>query len=105
MTSSDLILGIDPGAHGAIAILSGAGDLLDLHDMPAIEEVAGRPATNAPLLASIFAKANARIACCEYVGARPTDARTAAFSFGRARGCIEGIAGALGVPIVFVTPP
>lgn len=41
---------------------------------------------------------------CEFVGARPTDAKTAAFAFGRARGVIEGCAGALGLPIVFLTP-
>ena len=39
---------------------------------------------------------------CEFVGARPTDAKTAAFAFGRARGVIEGCAGALGLPIVFL---
>jgi hypothetical protein len=37
--------------------------------------------------------------------ARPTDAKVAAFAFGRARGVIEGCAGALGLPIVFLTPP
>jgi crossover junction endodeoxyribonuclease RuvC len=42
---------------------------------------------------------------CEFVAARPTDAKVAAFAFGRARGCIEGCAGALGLPIVFLTPP
>ena len=41
----------------------------------------------------------------EFVGARPTDAKVAAFAFGRARGVIEGCAGALGLPIVFLTPP
>jgi hypothetical protein len=35
----------------------------------------------------------------------PTDATVAAFAFGRARGVIEGCAGALGLPIVFLTPP
>ena len=39
----------------------------------------------------------------EFVGARPTDAKVAAFAFGRARGVIEGCAGAL-LPIVFLTP-
>jgi crossover junction endodeoxyribonuclease RuvC len=45
------------------------------------------------------------VAFCEFVGARPTDAKVAAFAFGRARGVIEGCAGALGLPIVFLTPP
>ena len=99
------IIGIDPGAHGAIAVLDEDGDLLEIHDMPAIEESAGRPATNAPLLASLLARTHGQRIFCEFVGARPTDSRTGAFTFGRARGVIEGAAGALGLPIEFLTPP
>jgi hypothetical protein len=99
-----MIVGIDPGA-GGVAILNERGELFEVHDMPAIEETAGRPSTNAPLLAALISKTQASIAYCEFVGARPTDARTAAFAFGRARGVIEGVAGALGLPIVFLTPP
>ena len=103
--SAPTILGIDPGAHGAIAVLDEAGDLLEVVDMPATPEANGRTATNGPLLAGILARSHARIAFCEFVGARPTDAKVAAFAFGRARGVIEGCAGALGLPIVFLTPP
>ena len=99
------IIGIDPGAHGAIAVLDERGDLIEVHDMPSLDEGNGRPATNAPLLAAILAKMRARIAFCEFVSARPTDARAAAFSFGRARGVIEGASAALALPIVFLTPP
>ena len=99
------ILGIDPGAHGAIAVLDEGGDLLEVVDMPSTAEANGRTATNAPLLAAILSRTNARIAFCEFVGARPTDAKASAFAFGRARGVIEGVAGALGLPIIFVVPP
>ena len=99
------ILGLDPGAHGAIALLDEGGQLLEVHDMPSTPEANGRSATSAPLLAAIIAKSHARIAYCEFVSARPTDAKVAAFAFGRARGVIEGVCGALGVPIVFITPP
>jgi crossover junction endodeoxyribonuclease RuvC len=100
-----VVIGIDPGAHGAIAVISAAGQLLDVIDMPSTPEANGRTATNAPLLAGILARWHARIAYVEFVGARPTDAKVAAFSFGRARGVIEGCAGALSIPIVFLTPP
>jgi crossover junction endodeoxyribonuclease RuvC len=100
-----MILGIDPGAHGAIAVLDDSGDLVEIHDMPSTVEANGRSATNAPLLAAILSRTKARIAFCEFVGARPTDAKSSAFAFCRARGVIEGCAGALGLPIVFVTPP
>ena len=98
------ILGIDPGGHGAVAVMNESGEIREIFDMPSTPEANGRTATNAPLLASVLARAHARIAFCEFVGARPTDARAAAFAFGRARGVIEGCAGALGLPIIFLTP-
>jgi crossover junction endodeoxyribonuclease RuvC len=100
-----VVFGIDPGAHGAIAVISAAGQLLDVIDMPSTPEANGRTATNAPLLAGILARWHARVAFCEFVGARPTDAKVAAFSFGRARGVIEGVCGALSLPVVFIAPP
>jgi crossover junction endodeoxyribonuclease RuvC len=100
-----VVFGIDPGGHGAIAVLNAAGQLLDVIDMPSTREANGRTATNAPLLASILARTHARVAFCEFVGARPSDARVAAFAFGRARGVIEGVCGALSIPIVFIAPP
>src|ERR1700722_5005681 len=103
--TSQTIIGIDPGAHGAVAGLDETGSLLWIEDMPVTREANGRTATNAPLLAGILARTHAHIAFCEFVGARPTDAKVAAFAFGRARGAIEGCAGALGLPIVFLTPP
>jgi crossover junction endodeoxyribonuclease RuvC len=103
--TTQTILGIDPGAHGAIAVLDEGGDLLEVLDLPSTPEANGRTATNAPLLAGILARSHARVAFCEFVGARPTDAKVAAFAFGRARGVIEGCAGTLGLPIVFLTPP
>jgi hypothetical protein len=93
------ILGIDPGKSGAVAVLDEGGELLKVHDTPSTLEPNGRSTTNAPLLAGILARTHARIAYCEFVGARPTDAKVAAFAFGLARG-----AGALGLPIVFLTP-
>jgi crossover junction endodeoxyribonuclease RuvC len=104
VVTAPAIPGIDPGAHGAIAVLNGSGDLLEVLDMPSTPEANGRSATNAPLLAGILARARDR-SFCELVGARPTDAKVAAFAFGRARGVIEGCAGALSLPIVFLTPP
>ena len=103
--TSQTILGIDPGAHGAIAVLNENGELLELVDMPSTPEANGLTATNAPLLAGILARTRGRVAFCEFVGAGPTGAKVAAFAFGRARGIIEGCAGALGLPIVFLTPP
>jgi hypothetical protein len=68
------ILGIDPGAHGAVAVLDEARQLLDMYDMPSTVEANGRTATNAPLLAAILARTKARI-CQQNLNLR--DARIA----------------------------
>jgi crossover junction endodeoxyribonuclease RuvC len=99
-----VVVGIDPGGHGAISGHDESGGLLWVVDMPSTQEANGRTATNAPLLGGILARTHARVAFCEFVGARPTDAKVAAFSFGRARGVIEGVCGALSIPIVFIAP-
>jgi crossover junction endodeoxyribonuclease RuvC len=98
------VIGIDPGGHGAIVFMTDLGVIIDIADMPVTIEANHRSATNAPLLHRILSNAHARIAFCEFVGARPTDAKVAAFAFGRARGVIEGVVGALNLPLVFITP-
>jgi crossover junction endodeoxyribonuclease RuvC len=99
-----LILGGDPGGNGAFAGLDESGRLVWIEDMPATREANGRTATNAPLLASILARSHAQVAYVEFAGARPTDAKASAFAFGRALGVIEGVRGALSIPVVFITP-
>lgn len=91
--------------QGAIAILGNTGELIEVKDMPATLEANGRRATNAALLAEIIAASHAERIFCEFVAARSTDAKVAAFAFGRARGVIEGIAGAFDLPILWITPP
>lgn len=100
-----IVLGIDPGAKGAIATLTDTGELLDIVDMPATLEPNGRKITNAPLLAMIIAKSHATRIYCEFMSSRPNDGVLQAFSFGRCRGVVEGIAGAFDLPVIFVTAP
>ena len=100
------ILGIDPGLDGAIAILTEAGELVGIHDMPTLEDGAkGRRAVNPALFASIIYASNATLAFCELVGPRPTDSTTGAFGFGRSRGIIEGVLAAAGIPLTMIAPP
>jgi crossover junction endodeoxyribonuclease RuvC len=101
-----MILGIDIGVQGAVAILDRTGALLEVHDLPVLKDgPAGRRAINAPLLAAIIFKSHADHAFVEGVGARPGEGAVGAFAFGRSRGVIEGVLAAAGVPITFVTPP
>ena len=100
------VIGIDIGARGALALLSPAGELLDVADMPILRDgPANRPNVNAPLLASIVRRWQASQAFVEYVGARPKEGPTGAFAFGRSKGVIEGVCAAAGLPVAFLTPP
>ena len=65
----------------------------------------GRPAVNAALLAGIVARAGASLAYVEQVGPRPTDGCVHAFAFGHAKGTVQGVLAACGVPVAFLTPP
>jgi crossover junction endodeoxyribonuclease RuvC len=44
------------------------------------------------------------MAYVELVGARPGEGAVGAFAFGRSRGVVEGVLGALGVPVTFIAP-
>jgi hypothetical protein len=100
------IIGIDIGVRGALAVLSADGDLLEVADMPTLDDgPKGRPAVNAPLLAELVYRWHAGHAFVELVGSRPGEGAVGAFAFGRSRGVVEGVLGACGVPATHLTPP
>ena len=100
-----LVIGIDPGLDGALALLTSDGVLVEVDDMPTLQDgAAGRRAINAPLLAARVRAWGAGQAYCEFVGARPGEGPVGAFSFGRCRGIVEGVLGSQGVPVVMLTP-
>ncbi len=102
---SALVIGIDPGLGGALALLTAEGVLLDVADMPVLADgAAGRRAINAPLLAATVRAWGAGLAYVELVGPRPGEGAVGAFGFGRSRGIIEGTLGALAVPLEMVAP-
>lgn len=100
-----MILGIDIGAAGALALLSDAGELIDVADMPVLRDgPKSRPTVNGPLLAQIIQRWQPSRAYIEFVGARPGEGPTGAFAFGRSRGVIEGCLAAFGVPASHIAP-
>jgi len=100
------VIGVDPGVHGALALITCTGDLVAVADMPILRDgAADRASVNAPLLADLLAKWHAREVFVEFVSARPNEGAVGAFSFGRSRGVVEGVAAVLGLPIRFLTPP
>jgi crossover junction endodeoxyribonuclease RuvC len=100
-----VVLGIDPGIEGAVALLSPSGDLIAIHDLPTLPDgPAGRRRVNPALLVDLLAKTHARCAYVELVNSRPTDGHVSAFSFGVTRGVLEGSLAALAVPVTMVAP-
>lgn len=112
---SDIIVGIDPGVTGAIAVLAKHGTLIDVHDMPTISDKGGKQHVNPIELARILREAGGLVVRLEQVNAmpgrpnKPGEARrsmgaTGAFNFGRNYGTIIGVVQALGMQLELVTP-
>ena len=99
------VIGVDIGATGALALLTPEGALIEVADMPCLNDgPAGRRAVNGPLLAALVRRLSPQTAFVEHVGARPGEAASGAFAFGRSRGVVEGVLGSLGIPISMVAP-
>lgn len=99
------VLGIDIGATGALALLSDAGELIDVWDMPTLNDgPKNRRTVNAPLLAELIYKSHARRAFVERVGPRPMEGAVGAFAFGDAKGVVRGCLAAAAIPAIFITP-
>ena len=102
---SAVVIGVDPGLDGAVAILSVSGDLIAVRDLPTLPDgPAGRRRVNPALLVDVLAQTHARHAYVELVNSRPTDGHVSAFSFGMTRGTLEGVLAALAVPCTMIAP-
>jgi crossover junction endodeoxyribonuclease RuvC len=100
-----VVLGIDIGAHGAIALLDYRGQLIDVVDMPGMETgPRGRVEVNPVLLVSTIKRLDPACAYIETVASRPGSKASAMFAFGRSRGLCEGVLAALGISTSWITP-
>lgn len=96
-----MIIGIDPGLHGAVAVIDGSRVLL-LEDLPVVQFSQGRTKYRIePVrLANILSEYDdAQMAVVEAVSSRPGEGVSSAFSFGYTSGVICGVLGALKIPI------
>ena len=101
-----MIIGIDPGLSGAIAVIEGR-DVLLLEDIPTVTFSEGRTKNrvDACLLADILREyQDAKLAVVEKVSSRPGEGVSSAFSFGFTSGAILGVLGALKIPVVQPSP-
>lgn len=97
-----MIIAIDPGKTGAIAVVDGPR-LLDVVDMPlADKQIDGFAlAETINVLAMGF---NVHAGVIERVAARPKQGVVSTFTFGEGYGIVQGVFAAFGMPVSFVLP-
>lgn len=103
-----IIIGIDPGLSGGIAVLDN-NKVLDLFDMPVMADgKKNKKQLNSALLAKLIKESisnNSESAVIvEQVNAMPGQGVTSMFNFGQTFGAIKGICATLELPIFFVRP-
>jgi hypothetical protein len=106
MPKPTIIIGIDPGVKGAVAIFEPVTGRLSLHDMPLRKRPSGRMEVDGVKLAEILAGwAPLALAVVEKVAAM-TGKESAAnsFQFGRSFGVILGVLAALKIDTVETRP-
>ena len=101
-----MILGIDPGKSGAVAVLNQRGALVAVHDMPIVG-----PIVSAVLLDELvhdyvdpLHDGPSGTAVIEDVHAMPKQGVTSSFSFGRSLGVAEGVLAGNGYSLRYVSP-
>lgn len=98
-----MIIGIDPGCSGAIAVLDENGGHIAHMLMPTMKVGKGNRVNGAALAAFLREHVECH-AYLEKVGAMPGQGVTSTFTFGHAAGVAEGILQGLGIPYTLVTP-
>jgi crossover junction endodeoxyribonuclease RuvC len=102
-----IVLGIDPGASGALAWFDVTYGKLFIKDMPTVHVKRGNKLKNElspQMLTAMVAKELATIAVLERVGAMPGQGVSSMFQFGRGVGMIEGVVAANRLRIDYVAP-
>jgi crossover junction endodeoxyribonuclease RuvC len=96
-----IVIGIDPGKTGAIALVMGDGALVDVFDMPVVGGL-----VSARLLCDLeyWASVEYVTVVIEDVHAMPRNGSIGSFSLGRSKGIVEGVFAAFHKPIVYVSP-
>lgn len=94
------VVGIDPGLNGALAWVSGTGELVEVEDMPLVDNE-----VNAKLLANLIV-GYGRLECAvvERQQSMPKQGVASSFKTGVGYGIIIGVLAALDVPTYFLSP-
>ncbi len=103
-----IIIGIDPGLSGAIAVLQD-NKVKNIFEVPVMTEgKKNKRQLNSAQMVKIIkdniSKSEETIVVVEHVNAMPGQGVTSMFNFGQTFGAIKGICAAIGLPIFFVRP-
>lgn len=93
-----IVLGIDPGAGGALAWVTRDGNLIETEDMPVIN-VRGKRRVCSASLVKLFDRRPVSLVVIEGVGSMPGQGVASSFAFGYGAGLLEGIASGFGLPL------
>ena len=108
-----LVIGIDPGATGAIAFYNTENRRLDLVDMPVVQIERGKRNVSHVDPVQLALTLDFHIGMISYsethayvekVGSMPGQGVASMFAFGRAAGVVEGVLAGLGVAHTLVPP-
>lgn len=97
------LIGIDPGASGAIVVMTPKFELIEWATMPTVK-VGTQTRVNGAALAAMLQDFDASHAYLEQVGAMPGQGTASMFSFGHAAGTATGVLAALQITTTMVTP-
>jgi len=101
-----VIIGIDPGLTGAIAVLTD-GKIQTVYDMPVSPKLSGKGLEINPyLLARLISGCDLSVSfvVVERVHAMPGNGATSMFGFGDSLGVVRGVLGGLNIPVKWATP-
>lgn len=104
-----MIVGIDPGASGAIVVLQSDGGYVSHLNMPTLK-VGDKNRVNGAAVAAFLVDAlgdtprHTVMVMLEQVGAMPGQGVNSMFSFGHAAGIVEGVVAGMGLPVTLVKP-
>jgi crossover junction endodeoxyribonuclease RuvC len=103
-----IVAGIDPGLSGAVAILGHDGTLLNVFDLPTVEEVHGKGTRNrispALLQDELIGDVRVGVAFIEHVSSSPQMGVTSAFRMGEAFGAVLAVLQCCGIRTELVRP-
>jgi crossover junction endodeoxyribonuclease RuvC len=100
-----LTIGVDPGIHGAIAILDQAGELVSVDDLPVIRDLSLAWIDGSGLQFIILNASQGRPtrAIIERVSSMPGQGVASSFLFGVGFGSVLSVLQAMQIPLEFVT--